>query len=108
MNGVQGAVFLSTIAKHALDQVRQSVGSQTGQVGYGGALDILAGSGQTLAYEAGLTDSGKTFFAHLNNMKTLVSNAMVEVKNITLPGGDDGIRRLAYVENLMNEVEACL
>ena len=41
-------------------------------------------------------------------MKTLVSNAMVEVKNITLPGGDDGIRRLAYVENLMNEVEACL
>jgi hypothetical protein len=107
-NGVQGAVFLSTIAKHALDEVRQSVGSQTGQVGYGGALDKLAGSGQTFAYEAGMGDSGKTFFTHLTNMKTLVSNAMVEVKNITLPGGADGTRRLAYVESLMDEVVGCV
>ena len=79
-NGVQGAILLSTIAKHALDQIRQTVGSVTGQVGYGGALDRLAGSGQTLAYEAGMSDAGKTFVAHLNNMKTLVSDAVLKFK----------------------------
>lgn len=108
-NGVQGAIVLSTIAKHALDQIRQTVGSVTGQVGYGGALDRLAGSGQTLAYEAGMSDGGQTFMTHLKNMKTLVSNAVFEIQNITsLPGGDDGARRLSYVTSLMNEVESCL
>ena len=63
----------------------------------------------TLAYEAGMSDAGKTFVAHLNNMKTLVSDAVLEIQNMTsLPGGDDGARRMAYVDSLMNEVENCL
>ena len=110
VTGLRGVFALSNLAKAALDQVRKTVGSQTGQVGYGGALDRLVGTGAVLSY---LSKADPTkFVAELNSIRgdNLVGIAMKEIANITLPSnyGENGTRRLDYVTALMEETERCL
>jgi alpha-glucosidase (family GH31 glycosyl hydrolase) len=105
-SGLRGVLTLAGLARHTLNQVRKTPGET--HVG-GGKLDAIAGTGQVLSYLAGKNDV-PAFMAALNGVQLALNEAIEEVKtSVDLSSyGDDGVRRLAYVNALMEEAANAL
>merc|ERR1712196_55695 len=95
LSGIKGEIKRGNMAKQALDIIRKTPGSHLS--GFG-KLDKLSTLGDVLSYTA--TDIN-TWLQVAKSHSDVFNAAVKEVQNVPLDG-DDGSRRMSYVNSLLN------